>query len=96
MYTCYLAPCQIQLLLGRYDLELLWAVSKQVGIGLGDGLPLVGLLDKVLVALLISELDSVLLGFELYPVAVHEVGRRLPAHERVLPSVALGQNVPVH
>jgi hypothetical protein len=75
MYTCYLAPCQNQLLLGRYDLELLWAVSKQVGIGLGDGLPLVGLLNKVLVALLISELDSVLLGFELYPVAVHEVGR---------------------
>jgi hypothetical protein len=96
MYTCYLAPCQIQLLLGRYDLELLGAVSEQVGIGLGDGLPLVGLLDKVLVALLISELDSVLLGFKLYPVAVHEVGRRLPAHERVLPSVALGQNVPVH
>jgi hypothetical protein len=29
-------------------------------------------------------------------VAVHEVGRRLPAHERVLPSVALGEDVPVH
>lgn len=71
-------------------------MSKQVGIGLGGGLPLVGLLDKVLVALLVSKLDGILLGLELYPVAVHEVGRRLPAHERVLPSVALGKDVPVH
>lgn len=71
-------------------------MSKQVGIGLGSGLPLVRLLDKVLVALLVSKLDGILLGLELYPVAVHEVGRRLPAHERVLPSVALGENVPVH
>ena len=71
-------------------------MSKQVGIGLGGGLPLVGLLDKVLVALLFSKVDSVLLGLEIDAVAVHEVGRRLPAHERVLPSVALGEDVPVH
>lgn len=96
MYTCCFAPNQIQLLLGRYDLELLWAVSEQVGICLGGSLPLVGFLDKVLVALLVSEFDGILLGLELYPVAVHEVGRRLPAHEGVLPSVTLGKDVPVH
>jgi hypothetical protein len=27
---------------------------------------------------------------------LHEVGRRLPAHERVLPSVAFREWVPVH
>lgn len=86
----------LELLFGENDLELLGLVSKQVGIGLGSGLPLVGLLDKVLVALLVSKLDGILLGLELYPVAVHEVGRRLPAHEWVLPSVALGEDVPVH
>lgn len=85
-----------QLLFGGNDLELLGAVSKQVGVCLGDSLPLVGLLDKVLVALLVGEVDSVLLRLELYPVAVHEIGRRLPAHKRVLPSVALGEDVPVH
>jgi hypothetical protein len=28
--------------------------------------------------------------------ALHEIRRTLPAHERVLPSVALGQNIPIH
>jgi hypothetical protein len=29
-------------------------------------------------------------------VTVHEVGRRLPADERVLPAVPFGKGVPVH
>jgi hypothetical protein len=86
----------IQLLLGPYDLEFSRDMSEEVGIRLGDELPLVRFLHKVLVTLLVGEVDGILLGFELYPVAVHEVGRRLPAHERVLPSVALGEHVPVH
>jgi hypothetical protein len=28
--------------------------------------------------------------------ALHEIARRLPADQRVLPSVSLGENVPVH
>jgi hypothetical protein len=86
----------IQLLLGPYDLELSRNVSEEVGIRLGHELPLVRLLHKVLVTLFVGEVDGVLFGLELYPVAVHEVGRRLPAHKRVLPSVALGEHVPVH
>ena len=56
--------CRIHLLLGQYDLELLGAVSEEVGVGLGSNLSLVGLLDKVLVALLVSKVDGVLLALE--------------------------------
>jgi len=73
MYTCYLSR-KIRLLLGRNDLELLGAVSEKVGVRLGDELSLVGLLDKVLVTLLVGEVDGILLALELQPVAVHEVG----------------------
>lgn len=77
-------------------LQLSGDVCEVVGVRLGDELADVGLLDKVLVALLVSEVDGLLLGLELDSVAVHEVGRGRPAHERVLPSVALGEHVPVH
>ena len=84
-----------QLLLGWHHLELSRFVSEEVGVRLGHKLPLVRLLHEIL-ALLVGKVDGVLLGLELYPVAVHEVGRRLPAHQRVLPAVALGEHVPVH
>jgi hypothetical protein len=28
--------------------------------------------------------------------ALHEIGRGLPAHQRILPSMAFGEDVPVH
>jgi hypothetical protein len=71
-------------------------VCEVVGICLGHELADVGFLDEVLVALLVGKVDGILLGLELYSVAVHEIGRRLPSHERVLPTVTLGKNVPVH
>lgn len=78
------------------DLELLGAVCEVVGVCLGHKLPLVRLLHKVFVALLVRKVDGVLLRLELYPVAIHEVCRRLPSHQLVLPPVSLGQDVPVH
>ena len=56
-------------------LQLARHVYEVVGVGLGHKLAHVGLLDKVLVALLVSKADSVLLRLELDAVAVHEVGR---------------------
>lgn len=55
-------------------LQLSRHVYKVVSVGLGHKLAHVGLLDEVLVALLVSKVDSVLLGLELDAVAVHEVG----------------------
>jgi hypothetical protein len=82
--------------LGVHNLQLSWLVCEEVGVRLRDKLALIRLLHKVLVALLVGEVDGILLGLELDPVAVHEVSRRLPAHQRILPSVALGEHVPVH
>ena len=76
-------------------LQFARAVDELSGVGLGNSLALVGLLHKVLVALLVGEVDRVLLGVEVETGALHHVGTGLPAHERVLPSVALGQHVPV-
>lgn len=77
-------------------LELAGAVEKVVGVGLGGELASVGLLDKVLVALLVGKVDGVLLGLEAEVGALHKVGGRLPSHQRVLPAVALGEDIPVH
>jgi len=77
-------------------LQLLRLVHKLRRIRLGHKLPLVRLLHKVLVPLLIREVDRVVLGDEIEVGALHEVGARLPAHERVLPAVAFVQDVPVH
>lgn len=77
-------------------LQLAGAVDELCSIGLGDDLALVRLLDEVLVALLVGKVDRVVLGLEVEAGALHGVCARLPAHERVLPPVALGQDVPVH
>lgn len=77
-------------------LELVGCVHKVVGVGLGGKFALLGRLDKVLVPLLFGEGDGVLLGLEVEVGALHHVARRLPAHQRVFPAMALGQHVPVH
>jgi len=56
------------------DLQLARDMGEEVSIGLGDKLALVGLLHKILVALLVGEVDGILLGLELDAMAVHEVG----------------------
>lgn len=77
-------------------LELLGLVEEVVRVGLGNEATLVRLLDKVFVALLLGEGNGVLLRLELDVGALHAVGGRLPAHERVLPAVTALQDVPVH
>jgi hypothetical protein len=83
-------------LLGPHLLQLAGTVNELGGVRFGHALALVGLLHKVLVALLVGKVDRVLLGVEVKTGALHGVCAGLPAHERVLPSVALGQDVPVH
>lgn len=77
-------------------LELLGFVKEVVRVGLGHEAALVRLLDKILIALLLGKSDGILLGLELDVGALHTIGRRLPAHEGVLPAVAPLQDVPVH
>lgn len=83
-------------LLRPHLLELLWAMHKLGGVCLRRDASLVRLLHEVLVALLVGEADRVFLRLEVQVRALHVVGRGLPAHQRVLPAVALGENVPVH
>lgn len=66
------APCA---LLGTDVLQSLWAVQEVVGVSLGDDFALVGLLDKVLVALLVGKVDSIVLGLKVEVGALHVVGR---------------------
>lgn len=77
-------------------LELAGAVEEVVGVSLGGELPGVRLLHEELVALLLSKVNGILLGLEAEMCALHVVTRRLPSHQRVLPAVALGKNIPVH
>lgn len=84
------------LLLSPDMLEFAGRVQEVVGVGLGRELAGVGLLHKVLVPLLLGEGDGVLLALEVDVRALHEVARRLPPDQRVLPPVALAQHVPVH
>jgi hypothetical protein len=70
-------------------------VSELRGVRLEHALSLVGLLHEVLVTLLVGKVDRVFLGVEVEAGALHVVCAGLPAHERVLPPVALGQHIPV-
>lgn len=83
-------------LFGVDDLELLRLMKVVVRIGLGLELSLLGFLHKVFVSLLLGEPDGILLALEVQVGALHVIGGRLPAHQRVLPTVALGKNIPVH
>lgn len=77
-------------------LDLARTVHKLRRIRLWNNLPRLRLLHKVLVPLLFREADCVALALEVNARALHGVRARLPAHQRVLPAVALGHNVPVH
>jgi hypothetical protein len=76
--------------------ELLRLVNEVVGIGLGHETALVRFLDKVFVALLLGKSNGVFLRLELQVGALHSIGRRLPAHEGVLPTVTPLQDIPIH
>jgi len=89
-------PCPLNSLFRPDMLQLLGGVKEVVRVGFGRELARVGLLNEVLVALLLGEVDGVLLGLEVDVSPLHEVGGRLPSHQRVLPSVTLRKNVPVH
>lgn len=41
-------------------------------------------------------MNSVLLGFEVDVGSLHKISRRLPSHQRVFPTVSLGENIPIH
>lgn len=92
----HLPASQSSPLLRPNVLQLVGRVEEVVRVGLGRDLAALGLLHEVLIALLVGEVDGILLGLEVELGALHHVGGRLPAHERVLPSVALGEDVPVH
>jgi len=77
-------------------LQLLVTPQKVVRVRLREDLPAIRLLDKVFISLLLRKPDGVLLALEVEMCALHEIGRGLPAHQRILPSVALGENIPVH
>jgi hypothetical protein len=61
-------------LFGPDHLQLSGNMGEVVRVRLGDKLARIGLLHKILIALLVRESDGIFLGLELYPVAVHEVG----------------------
>lgn len=82
-------------LLGLDMLQWPGLMHKVIRIRLRHHLPLLWLLHVVLIPLLLSEHDCFVLGSEFQVGALHEVARGLPAHQRVLPSVAFGQRVPV-
>ena len=77
-------------------LQLLITPQEIIRIRLRRNLPRIRFLHKVLISLLLREADRILLALEVHVCALHEIGRGLPAHERILPSVAFGENVPVH
>lgn len=77
-------------------LQLAWAVNKLSSICLWYPSSLIRLLYIVLVTLLIREQDCGFLAVEPHVGALHNITRRLPAHQRILPTMSLLQNVPVH
>lgn len=56
-------------------LQLPRRVHKVVGIRLGQDLPAVGLLHKVLIALVVGKLDGILLSCKVDVCALHDVSR---------------------
>jgi hypothetical protein len=77
-------------------LQLTSAVEEVIGVSLWRELAGVGLLHEIFVALLLGEVNGVLLALEVEICALHEVSRRLPSHQWILPPMTLGKNVPVH
>lgn len=71
-------------------------MDKVVRVGLGNESALIWLLDEELVSLLLGEHNGIFLRLEVDIGTLHTIGGRLPANERVLPSVTLLQNIPIH
>jgi hypothetical protein len=90
------SPPSLPRLLRPHRLQLLRTVHKLRRIRLRDKPPLIRLLNVILIPLLIRKQNSVFFRLERQLRALHTVARRLPAHQGVLPSVALLKNVPVH
>ena len=82
--------------LGPDMLELLWRVKKVIRIRFDNKLALVGFLHKILVTLSLRKPDGIFFGLEVEMRSLHAIGRRLPSHQWVLPSVTLLQDIPVH
>ena len=79
-----------------YFLELLRAMHEVVRIRLRNYSSLVRLLDKVLVSLLLSKVYGIVSRCKIQVRSLQVVRRRLPSHQRILPSVSLLQYVPIH
>lgn len=77
-------------------LQLLIRPQEIVGIQFGRYLPLVRLLHEEFIPLLLCKPDGLLPRLEVDMCALHEVGRRLPAHQWILPTMSLCEYVPVH
>ena len=77
-------------------LQLLITPQKVIRISLRHNFPHIRLLHKILISLFLRKSDSILFALEVDVCALHEIGGRLPAHQRILPSVALREDVPVH
>ena len=71
-------------------------MKKVIRVCLGGKLALVRFLNEILIALLLCKQDRILPCFKAQMSTLHVIGRRLPAHERVLPSMAFLQTIPVH
>ena len=97
MESCiYVHNTRKNTLFGLNVLDLLWLMEEVVRISLRHEPALVRLLHKVFVALLLGKVDGILLRLEVDVGTLHAIGGGLPAHQWVLPSVALLQNVPIH
>lgn len=77
-------------------LKLARRIGKVVRVRLRGESASLGLLDEVLVSLLFGEPDGIILRVEEYPGPLHHIARGLPANEWILPTMALGQYIPVH
>lgn len=95
-YHAFMYIIQQRRSFGLDVLELLRLMKEVVCISFGNKPTLIRLLNKVFIALFLSKGNGILLRLELQMGALHVVCRRLPTHQRVLPPVALLQDVPVH
>ena len=71
-------------------------MHKVVRIRLGREFPLVMLLHEIFIPLLHSKMDRILFTPEVQMGPLHEIRRRLPSHQGVLPPVAFEHDVPIH
>ena len=83
-------------LLRLVETQLLWAVLEVGRVALRRDTSLVGLLDKEVPTLLLTEVNGILCRVKLHRKRLLVVSRRGPAHERALPAARALENVKVH